>query len=122
MNIATMITINILHRLFKILSIPKQTPWPEPMSELYRLSERHLSAKLAPTFVNRRCHVVSVTDPYGCILGFLGRTKYTYITYSVALVRKRTIPTKRPPLFGEVSANFCRWRFFFFYKSLNYTL
>ena len=26
---------------------------------------------------------------------------------SVALVRERTIPTKRPPLVGEVSANFC---------------
>jgi hypothetical protein len=26
---------------------------------------------------------------------------------SVALVRKRTIPTERPPLVGEVSANFC---------------
>jgi hypothetical protein len=25
---------------------------------------------------------------------------------SVALVRKRTIPTERPPLVGEVSANF----------------
>jgi hypothetical protein len=25
----------------------------------------------------------------------------------VALVRKRTIPTERPPLVGEVSANFC---------------
>jgi hypothetical protein len=32
----------------------------------------------------------------------------TYLlTYSVALVRKRTIPTERPPLVGEVSANFC---------------
>jgi hypothetical protein len=28
-------------------------------------------------------------------------------TYSVALVRKRTIPTERKPLVGEVSANFC---------------
>jgi hypothetical protein len=28
----------------------------------------------------------------------------------VALVRKRTIPTERPPLVGEVSANFCGWR------------
>jgi hypothetical protein len=28
-------------------------------------------------------------------------------TDSVALVRERTIPTKRPPLVGEVSANFC---------------
>jgi hypothetical protein len=25
---------------------------------------------------------------------------------SVALVRERTIPTERPPLFGEVSVNF----------------
>jgi hypothetical protein len=26
---------------------------------------------------------------------------------SVALVREQTIPAKRPPLVGEVSANFC---------------
>jgi len=26
---------------------------------------------------------------------------------SVALVRERTIPTERPPLVGEVGANFC---------------
>jgi hypothetical protein len=26
---------------------------------------------------------------------------------SVALVRKRAIPTERPPLIGEFSANFC---------------
>jgi hypothetical protein len=29
---------------------------------------------------------------------------------SVALVHKRTMPTKRPPLVGEVSANFCGYR------------
>jgi hypothetical protein len=28
------------------------------------------------------------------------------INYSVALVRNRTIPTERPPLVGEVGANF----------------
>jgi hypothetical protein len=28
----------------------KQTPWPESASELYRLSDRSLSAKLVPTF------------------------------------------------------------------------
>jgi hypothetical protein len=32
---------------------------------------------------------------------------YKKQTNSVALVRKRTIPTERPPLVGEVSANFC---------------
>jgi hypothetical protein len=32
----------------------------------------------------------------------------TYLlTYSMALVRKRTIPTERPPLVGELNANFC---------------
>jgi hypothetical protein len=31
-------------------------------------------------------------------------------TNSVALVRKRTIPTERPPHVGEVSANFCVYR------------
>jgi hypothetical protein len=47
------------------------TPWPESASELYRPSDRHLWAKLVPTFADRGCHVVSVTDPYGRILGFL---------------------------------------------------
>jgi hypothetical protein len=28
-------------------------------------------------------------------------------TNSVALVRERNIPTERPPVVGEVSANFC---------------
>jgi hypothetical protein len=27
-------------------------------------------------FADRRCHVVSVTDPYLCILGFLDRSRY----------------------------------------------
>jgi hypothetical protein len=30
-----------------------------------------------------------------------------YKTNSVALVRKRTMPTERPPLVGEVGDNFC---------------
>jgi hypothetical protein len=34
-------------------------------------------------------------------------TKTNKQTNSVALVRRRTIPTERPPLLGEVSANFC---------------
>jgi hypothetical protein len=30
-------------------------------------------------FADRVCHVVSVTDPYGRILGFLDRSRYFYI-------------------------------------------
>jgi CBS-domain-containing membrane protein len=51
----------------------KQTPWSEPASELYIPSVRRLSVKLVPTFADRGCHVVSVADPYGRILGFLDR-------------------------------------------------
>jgi hypothetical protein len=36
----------------------------------------------------------------------LGSSRIKPKTNSVALVRKRTIPTERPPLVGEVSTNF----------------
>jgi hypothetical protein len=54
----------------------KKTPWPESESELYRPRDRLLSAKLVPTFADRGCHVVSVTNPYGCILGSIDRSRY----------------------------------------------
>jgi hypothetical protein len=54
----------------------KQTSWPESASELCRPSDRRLPAKLVPTFADRGCHVVSVTDLCGHILGFLGRSRY----------------------------------------------
>jgi hypothetical protein len=54
----------------------KQTPWPESASELYTPSGRRLSAKLVLTFAGRGRRVVSVTDSYGHILGFLDRSRY----------------------------------------------
>jgi hypothetical protein len=54
----------------------KQIPWSESASELHRPSDRLLSAKWLPIFADRGCHVVSVTDPYGRILGFLDRSHY----------------------------------------------
>jgi hypothetical protein len=53
----------------------KNTPWLVSASELYRPSDHRLSAKLVPTLMDRGCHVVSVTDSYGSILGFLDRTR-----------------------------------------------
>jgi hypothetical protein len=35
-----------------------------------------MSAKWLPTFADRGCHVISVTDPYGRILGFLDGSRY----------------------------------------------
>jgi hypothetical protein len=46
----------------------KRNPWPESASE------RHFSAKLVTAFAGRGCYVVSVTDPYGSIPGFLDRS------------------------------------------------
>jgi hypothetical protein len=44
--------------------------------ELYRPSDRRLSAKLVPTCADRGCQVVSVTDFYGRNLGFVDRSRY----------------------------------------------
>jgi hypothetical protein len=54
----------------------KKTPWSDSASELYRPSDRRLSAKWYSTFADRGWHVVSVTDPYGRILGFIDRSRY----------------------------------------------
>jgi hypothetical protein len=65
----------ISHTIYDTM-ILKKTPWSESASELYRPSDRRLSAKWLPTCVDRRCHVVSVTDPSGCISRFLDRSRY----------------------------------------------
>jgi hypothetical protein len=56
----------------------KQVPWPQSVREVYRPSDRRLSAKLVTTFPDISCHVVSLTDPYGRILGFLERSGYFF--------------------------------------------
>jgi hypothetical protein len=53
-------------------------PWCEPASELYRPSARRLSAMLVPTFADRKCDVVSKTDSYSRILGFLDCSRYFF--------------------------------------------
>jgi hypothetical protein len=53
------------------------------------------------TFVS--CGVVAVT--FNLMIQIIN--KKTKKKNSGALVRRQTIPTERPPLIGEVSANFC---------------
>jgi hypothetical protein len=36
--------------ILKTIKINKKTPWPQSANELYRPSDRRLSAKLVPTF------------------------------------------------------------------------
>jgi hypothetical protein len=62
-----------------------KAPWPESASKLYRLSDRRLLAKLVPTFDDRHSHLVSVTDCYGRILGFLERNLYFFFQVALKL-------------------------------------
>jgi hypothetical protein len=50
---------------------------------------------------------------YGDLVNFshmILRVDFDLLTNFVALVRERTVPTERPPLVGEVSANICGLR------------
>jgi hypothetical protein len=61
------------------LSLPARTgPWPESAGKLYRPRDRRLSEKLVEIFADKGCRVVSVTDPYGRILGFPDRSRYFF--------------------------------------------
>jgi hypothetical protein len=53
----------------------KQPLWPDSASELYRLSDHRLSAKLVRTSADGGCCMVATTDPYGHIIGFLDRVQ-----------------------------------------------
>jgi hypothetical protein len=44
--------------------------------------------RMTPTFVDRGCHVVSVADPYGRILDFLGRNVFFYFLQIYNLLYK----------------------------------
>jgi hypothetical protein len=71
--------------------------WPESASELYRPRDHRLLAKLVPIFADRGCQVVSVTDPYGHILGFLDRDRYFFLPSSSSVVLTRLSgPHSRP--------------------------
>jgi hypothetical protein len=63
---------------------------------------RELQDKTRSSFLDILYSILGAT----CMLEiYSAGEEYYYNT--VALVRKRTIPTERPPFVGEVSANFC---------------
>jgi hypothetical protein len=77
------------------------TPWPESASEPYRPRDCSLSEKLVPTFAERGCHVVSATNPYGLILGFLDRHRTP--SMSLRLFKERDLPRCRELSIGDAS-------------------
>jgi hypothetical protein len=64
------------NKLFKNLQFCLRYEPPYSPRCYFLQESRSLSAKWLPTFADRGCHVVSVTDPYGRILGFLHRSLY----------------------------------------------
>jgi hypothetical protein len=72
--IISRIWFRVIHKL-KLNSVALIREWTIPTTPTIP-SDRRLLANLVPTFADRGCHVVSMTDPYGRILGFLDRSSY----------------------------------------------
>jgi hypothetical protein len=49
-----------------------------------------MSAKLVSTFADRRCRVVSATDPHGRILDFLYRSRYYFFQVAPQLYSRHS--------------------------------
>jgi hypothetical protein len=71
------------------------------VSELHRQSDSRLSAKLVPTYPDRGCQVVSVTDPYGLILGFLDLGRYFLFQVAPQLYSRGWVDPVPDPLLSE---------------------
>jgi hypothetical protein len=73
------------------------------VSELYQARYNiHWTTSVKVHFATWKCSICSLQVASGCINIFCKKQ-----TNSMVWVRERTIPTERPPLVGEVSANFC---------------
>jgi hypothetical protein len=75
-----------------------KTPWCKSASELYRPSDHRLSVKLVPNFADTGCDVVSVTHPYGHILGFVYRSSYFFFQVAPQLYSRGWIDPIPDPL------------------------
>jgi hypothetical protein len=69
-----------------------------PRENYTERSDRRLSAKLVPTFADRGCSVVSVTDTYGRILGFLDRSRYFFFQAAPQLYSRGWVDPVPDPL------------------------
>jgi hypothetical protein len=73
-------------------------PRSESTSELYEPSHHRFWAKIVPTFSDRGCHVVGVTDPYGRILGFLDRSSHFFFQVAPQLYSRGWVDPVPYPL------------------------
>jgi hypothetical protein len=97
-----------LGRFFSFLTFYTvgRTPWTGDQAV-----ERPLPAHRTAQTQNKRTQTSMPWVGFEATIPVFDRAKtvhalYRAALYSVALVRKKTIPTGRPPLVGEISANF----------------
>jgi hypothetical protein len=79
-------------------NMKKKTSWRQSASELYRPSDRRLSAKLVPTFADKESRVVSATDLYGRIRGFIDRSSYFFFQVAPQLYLRGWVDPIPDPL------------------------
>jgi hypothetical protein len=77
--------------LYILRILTKLNPWPGSARELYRPSDRRMSSKLVPILADRGFYVASFTDPYGCILGFLERSRYFFFQVAPQLYSRGSV-------------------------------
>jgi hypothetical protein len=93
------------HFMFQVYLVRRKTRSPASASDVYRPSDRQLSAKLMPTFANRGCHVVRVTDLYGRIPGFLDRSRYFFLQVAPQLYSRGWVNPFPDPLLVRKSGS-----------------
>jgi hypothetical protein len=86
-----------------------KTPWPEYASKLYWPSDCCLLANSVPTFVDTGCHMVSVMDPYGRILGFLDQSRYFLFQIAPQLYSWGWVDPIPDPLLPRKSGSAGNW-------------
>jgi hypothetical protein len=87
----------LLGPLFRLRCLRKKLRGLSPRAN-YRPSDCRLSTMLVPTFADRGCHMVSVTDPYGRILGFLDRSRYFFFQAAPQLYSRGLVDPVPDPL------------------------
>jgi hypothetical protein len=64
-----------------------------------------LVGEISANFVDRGCHVVSATDPYSRILGFLDRSRYSSFQVASQLYSRGCVDPVPDPLLLRKSGN-----------------
>jgi hypothetical protein len=98
-----------------VRKLKKNASWTESASELYRPNNHRLLKKLVPTFADRGCNVVSVTDPYGRNFGIVYRSRDFFFQVAPQLYSRGWVDHR------EINELFiCYWERNMVFRTLNF--